>query len=86
MYVDFKTTVWERIKIPEELQDLVVDKIKSGEIISANEMFGISEKFDEHFETLLDTSEQMYPSENDDFATIELYNDDNKIIYANGKH
>lgn len=84
--VDFKTTVWERVRIPDSLAPLVIDKIRNGEINSASEMFGISEDFDCGYETLLDTSEQMLPEENDGFATIELYNDNNEIIYANGKH
>ena len=80
MYVDFKITVWERIKVPKEIEKLVLNKIKKEEILSTNEMFGGSDKL------LLDTSKQMTPGENDGFATIEVFNDKSEVLFANGKY
>jgi len=79
MYVDFKTTVWERIQIPTDLEEEFKKKLISGEIESANEAFGVfGSNIDDLFETLLDTSEQMSPEENDGQSTIELHLEPNE--------
>ena len=90
MYVDFKCTIWERIEIPKEIEKELVDKIKSGEITSANECYGVfGGDIDNNYELLLDTGEDMSPEENDGFPTIEIHDTDDKCfdktIWDNGR-
>jgi hypothetical protein len=83
MQIDFKITTWERITIPQELQDQVTKAIASEEITCADdlfEMFG-DECFNEGI--LSDVSQQMTIEENDDNATIEVINDKGDTIFDN---
>ena len=92
MYIDFKITMWERIHVPNGIEDELVNKIKSGEITSTNECYGVfGGDIDNHYELLLDTSEDMSPEENSGFPTIEIHTDPisvyegDEIIWDNGR-
>jgi len=83
MQIDFKITTWERITIPQELEQEVIKAIQNEEITSADdliEMFG-DDCFNEGI--LSDVSQQMTTEENDDNATIEIINDKGNTIFDN---
>lgn len=78
MYLDYKCTVWRRIHFSEKQNDVdkILEDIKGGyhpDIVDAE------------YETLYDTSEDMTVEENGGSSTIELYDDDNKLIFKNGE-
>ena len=85
MYIDFKITTWERAEIdhPEDEQ-VVLDAIKNGKLNSQSDFIKL--EFDCSWEFVTDTTEAMTPEENDGFSTVEVYNDKNMIIHANGKY
>jgi len=77
MNIDFKITAWERVSIPDEHKDLILEKLKSKEIESSNELIefcqSLNPEIDSTFEgTIPETDEQMLVSENGGEATIEL--------------
>jgi hypothetical protein len=83
MQVDFKITTWERITIPQELQEAVTKGILNEEITCSDdliEMFG-DDCFNEGI--LSDVSQQMTIEENDHNATIEVINDKGDTIFDN---
>jgi hypothetical protein len=83
MQIDFKITTWERISVPQELQEAVTKAIASEEITCADdlfEMFG-DDCFNEGY--LSDVSQQMTIEENDGNATIEVLNDKGETIFDN---
>jgi hypothetical protein len=83
MQIDFKITTWERISVPQELQEAVTKAIANEEITCADdliEMFG-DDCFNEGI--LSDVSQQMTIEENDHNATIEVINDKGDTIFDN---
>ena len=83
MQIDFKITTWERISVPQELQEAVTKAIANEEITCADdliEMFG-DDCFNEGI--LSDVSQQMTIEENDHNATIEVLNDKGDTIFDN---
>ena len=86
MHIDFKCTVWERINVPDELKKEFEEKVRSGEISSSDEAFGVfGDKIDGLYESLPDTGEQMNITENDMQSTVELWDDKEDIIWDNSK-
>jgi hypothetical protein len=83
MQIDFKITAWERITIPQELEQEVIKAIQNEEITNADdliEMFGD----DCFYEGILtDVNQQMSIEENDHNATIEIINDKGDNIFDN---
>ena len=83
MQVDFKITTWERITVPQELQEAVIKAIANESITNADdliEMFGD----DCFYEGILtDVSQQMSIDENDGNATIEVLDDKGNTIFDN---
>lgn len=78
MHVDFKITIWERVEIPEEFEEEILEKIKDGTIASANDLFGYQPKdgkgyLDLDCEKLDDTSEQMTVEENGGCSVVEVW-------------
>ena len=83
MYIDFKITTWERIRIKDEsLKDEIVAALKSGEITSADDVFELDN--DAYREALYYVEEQMTVEDNDGFSTIEAYEDEYTLLYKNG--
>ncbi len=83
MQIDFKITTWERITIPQELEDQVIKAIQNEEITNADDLFELfgDECFNEGI--LSDVSQQMSIEENDYNATIEVINDKGNTIFDN---
>ena len=84
MYIDFKITTWERAKINEKDKEVVLNAIKNNQL--HNEADFANLYLDSNWEQLYDTSENVSPTENYEFATMEVYNDKDEIIHANGKY
>jgi hypothetical protein len=82
MDFDFKITTWERITVPEEHEQKILEKIKSGEITTSNDIFDLFE--DSQMNILSEVEEQMSVEENGGCSTIEVF-DGTKRIYQNGK-
>ena len=83
MYIDFKITTWERIRIKDEsLKDEIVAALKSGEITSADDVFELDN--DAYKEDLYYVEEQMTVEDNDGFSTIEAYDEEGDLLYQNG--
>lgn len=73
MYIDRKHTIWLREFIDDELTlEEVIDKLENCDEIYADEV-----------EYLYDTLEEIAPYENLGNHTLELYNDDDELIYKN---
>ena len=77
-YIDIKTTVWERYYIPDDVE---IPKIKSGENIQ--DFLDDNEFWDWECESLLETSEWMSVEDNGGNATMEMYDENYKIIWDN---
>jgi len=91
MYIDFKETVWYRCDLShltESISDKVRDAIHNGELDCYGDLEFMLGKygFDLDGEYLLDTSEGMSPDyKQENFATAELFNDDNCVVAKNGR-
>jgi hypothetical protein len=86
MYVDVKVTVWQRIQLNEK------DGVSVEEVIELLKNEGVSELWDDEkerfspeLENILETEEYMNIEDNDECPTIELYDDDDKFLWANGR-
>jgi len=85
-HVDFKITTWERVTINDDQKDMVLAKLKSGEISSANDM--VNDEIGHYEGKLDDVDEQMNPEENGGCSTIEFIEGElgNKTtIWENGQ-
>ena len=83
MQIDFKITTWERITIPQELQEQVIKGILNEEITCSDDLY---EMFSDEcfYEGILsDVSQQMTIEENDHNATIEVLDDKGDTICDN---
>ena len=83
MYIDFKITTWERAIINNGDEKAILEGFKNGTIGTPDEF---PNDADISYEKLDDTDEYMSVDENDGFATVEIFNNNNEIIYTNGKH
>jgi len=78
MYIDFKQTHWERVFIPKESNSIILKAIKDGNINCPDDIYGFTKP--DSFENLLYTNEQMTPEENNNNATIELFENKGDIL------
>ena len=76
MYIDRKETVWYRYFIDDE--DAIKNNLTEDRVV---DLMGQSDRG----EYLFDTGEGMNIEENDGFATIEVYDSSEKLLWANGK-
>lgn len=86
MKVDFKIRTWERIIVPEELEDVVLEKLKSGEFDTTNEIFEFIEAngHSAQWEIIPECEEYISTDQNDGYATIEALTDDGVNVFKNG--
>lgn len=86
MYINFKTTVWKRVKILPKLEKEILKDLQSNKITDIKDLFtdDFIGKIGEYLETelLLVSSQQMTVEDNKGKATIELY-DSNDLIFSN---
>lgn len=74
MHVDFKITAWERVQIPEEMEEEVLKGLKDGTIQNSNDLFELVEAKGGSYDGIIaETEEQILPSENDGQPTIEFF-------------
>ena len=81
--VDFKITTWERVSVPAEKMDEVIEGIKNGTISDSSDLLNVIEGC--LFEGVVDdsSSEQMSPDENGGMNTIDVLNEDGKLVFIN---
>ena len=85
MEIDFKETVWYRVKVSEEDAPKVLEKLKSGEIQFANDLINTFDTLDS--ETLLDTAEGMTVKDNNGYSTITAWETEtHETVFENGKN
>jgi hypothetical protein len=80
MEFDFKITTWERVTVPKEFEEKVLDGIKNRTITSSNDIHNICNDAD--YKKLDGVDEQMTIDENGGSATIEVMENGN-MIYSN---
>ena len=89
MKFDFKITTWERVTVPEELEDKVHQAIKDGRITSSNSLYDFLEEeghcVDAEYSIIDEVEEQMTVEGNGGASTIEVLDDNSKTIWANGE-
>jgi hypothetical protein len=90
MFIDYKTTVWERFEIEDQDKDLLLEFLKQNPEASAMDIYiwYCDNGGDPHCETIEGTSEEMSVEENGGSSTLEIVSetyDGNEIIYQNGK-
>lgn len=81
--VDFKIITWERITVPDSHAELVLEKLKSGEITTGEEIFHVVA--DAELSRLDDVDTYISPKENDGYSTIEVLNEEGETIWDNSK-
>lgn len=84
MYVDVKVTVWQRIKLNEDEDVSAKDVI---EMLKLHEpwlgFLQDEKKFSIDWDTITDTEEYMTAGDNSGYSTVELYDDDGKLLWDN---
>lgn len=84
MEIDFKETVWFRVKVSDEDAPKVIEDLKSGKIQFANDLINSYDCLDQ--ETLYDTSEGMTLKENQGYSTITAWETEtHETIFENGR-
>lgn len=79
MRILVKSTIWE-----EFFTDSSLEEVK--EFLLKNHPFElVAEKEFYNNELLLETQEFISPEKNEGFSTIEIYNEENNLVYKNGK-
>ena len=84
MHIAFKISCWEQLRVPEEIEKEVEEKVRAKLIESINDVYNeFPEYGDFNWNKIDDTDESMMPIENDGQATVELYDDNGKTIWDN---
>lgn len=84
MYIDFKISLWERIKIPHEIEDEFKNKVLTGQIKSPVDAFiHFGDKLNPDYEKLIDTVQMVKLKNNDGEATIQLFDKRHNLVYSN---
>lgn len=82
MNFDFKITTWERVTVPEHMEQDIKAKIESGEITTANHIHDYCEEAETNG---IDGVEgEVSLEDNGGFNTIEVMVDGD-VIWGNGK-
>lgn len=91
LIAEFKETIWVRVEV-ENATESLIESIKQADIISASEL---CDAVNEHIssesedascttEYLIETATDIHPLENEDYSTIELFDEDRKLLWENG--
>ncbi|MEA2037237.1 MAG: hypothetical protein U9O94_07015 [Nanoarchaeota archaeon] len=83
MNIDFKITIWERIGIPEELEEEILAKFKSGEFEDYHQMTDAYPEEEFPSVILYGSEEAMTLDDNKGNSTFEIMSD-GKTLYSNG--
>jgi hypothetical protein len=82
MHIEYKTTLWQKIYITNNENistEEIINTLKEGNAINIYELDLQCEN-----DPMFDTESQMTIDENDGYSTIELYDDEDKLIWENG--
>jgi hypothetical protein len=84
MYIDLKIALWERIKIPKELEKEFKNKVQKGEIVSPEDaILFLGEKIEENRVKLYDTSHTIKKENNGGEATFQIFDNHHNLIFSN---
>ena len=87
MYIDMKKTLWERVFVPDDQEEVAMTLVKTltSELLNAK----LTNEYVWKWENLVNTDEFISTKENDNQSTIEVYNDGEKnemiLIWDNMK-
>jgi hypothetical protein len=84
--VNFKVSLWETVTFDDIHLAEVLAALENGEIKTANDLVEFTSDLGDNAETeyVLESEQQLTPSENDGWATIEIYpNNDVRPIWDN---
>ena len=89
MFIDYKTTVWERFEIEDEHKESLLKFLEENPETSAMEIYDwyCENGGDPRCETIQGTSVEMFPEENNGCSTLEIVSETlngNETIYQNG--
>lgn len=84
MKFDFKITTWERVEVPTEHEEKVLEAIKNGTITSSQDVFDLLEDDTDMIDcnVILETEEQMSVEDNGGNSTIEVL-DGTETVWKN---
>lgn len=89
MFFDFKISVWERIKVSSEFEEIISRRIQSGKIKTGNDIFTEVEELSKGIspdrEVLHETETHLSPEQNEYQATIEIVTEEEQTIWNNSK-
>lgn len=73
--VNFKVSLWETVTFDDEHLAEVLAALENGEIKTSNGLIDFTSELGDNAETefILDSEQQLTPSENDGWSTIEIY-------------
>lgn len=82
IYVDYKTTIWQRMSFSDDTKkEEIIRRLKEEGLdnISEEELGFIENKI------LYETEERLTPDENNGCSTVEVLDENNRYIYDNNK-
>lgn len=86
-YIDYKTTVWQRIKLSEPLPEEKLAELKQflGTAPCPNDAYEVLEEmgFNPDNSFLDETEEAMSVEDNNGNHTVEFYNDNDEMLWTN---
>jgi hypothetical protein len=90
MFIDYKTTVWERFEIEEKKKDSLLAFLKENPEASAMDIYDwyCENGGDPYVIPIEGTSHQMSPEDNGGSSTLEIvsgFSDDGEILFQNGE-
>jgi hypothetical protein len=87
IFIDFKITAWERVRVTSTRAHTIIDKIKSGELYSSAQLTNVYDEPESTFTGIIsETEEQLTVDKNDGKSTIEILNESQmNTVYKNGK-
>jgi hypothetical protein len=80
LQIDFKIKAWERLRIPEELKQEVIDLVGLGEITCSQDLYDRYPDTDFVWEFICGSETQLSREENDGNATIEFIHEIEMIL------
>lgn len=85
MHIDIKVTIWERLHLDKDQEEIVRQAIVDGKLRTETELaeHGVEGKW----EMIYETEEVLNPEDNNGCATLEVWENkgDDKPMYLNAK-
>jgi hypothetical protein len=81
MNLEYKCVVWVRVRFDSEKQEQIIEELKKGsEPLDIIDLFPNNFKDSEH---IIESEEFLPVERNNNQSTIELYNDEGKLLFSN---